>query len=365
MTGLDAIFEDPEAEARAHKARGGTVVGYLGATVPVELIAAAGAFPVRLRGGPDVPTPRADRFMEPVREASLRRIFDRLLAGAYDDFDLIVIPRASEGLLQLYYLAEHVRAAEPGFSLPRLYLLDLLQTPFPYTTRYNRDRLAEFRDVLSGLGTWIDAEAIVEATTRYNAARTLFRCLAPGLSGSTRLKLVSAGQVLAVEAFTALMQEMTPGESVANAPSVALGGSPHESPALYSLLEQRGISIAGEDHDWGGRLYAHDVAIGEDPLGDLAAHYQVHGLGPRQMQPEPPEWLPNGQAIDGTIFYFEENDDTLGWDYPGHRDRLTASGIPSLLLRGGNNGHLADGEIAHLDAFVAELKAPTAGEKIQ
>ncbi|MBF9033304.1 hypothetical protein HKCCE2091_03550 [Rhodobacterales bacterium HKCCE2091] len=361
MTGakarLDAIYADPEDALRCHKAAGGLVVGYLGATVPVELIAAAGALPVRLKGGPQAETPLADRYMEPVREAYLRRIFDRLLAGAYQDLDALVIARASEGLLQFHHLLDHVRSVDLGLPLPRIVFLDILRTPTELSARYNRDRLAEFCDTLGEVGSVLTDAAVRDCIDASNHARAMFRtiCTNPGLDGSTRLKLATAGQVLPVSEFVDLMQQLGEGDRQPGGPRIALTGSPQERPGLYDLLEARGASVIGEDHDWGERLYEADVPSAGDALRDLAEHYQHHAPGPRQMAPRPPEQTLGGTTPDAVIAYYEENDDTLGWDYPMHRDRLAASGIPSLVLRGGSDGALAPGEDTRLDAFLSTL----------
>ena len=74
------------------------------------------------------------------------------------------------------------------------------------------------------------------------------------------------------------------------------------------------------------------------------------------MQLEPPEATGADRPLDAVIFYFEENDDTLGWDYPAHRERLSQAGTQTLMLRGSSDGQLAKGELARLDAFAAALK---------
>ena len=100
--------------ARAFRTAGGRVVGTLSAHVPQELILAAGMFPVLLWPDFSAETPTGDRYMEPFFDGPIRSLFERMLTGAYDFADLVVVPRAHEGLLQLHYFIEEARRWETG-----------------------------------------------------------------------------------------------------------------------------------------------------------------------------------------------------------------------------------------------------------
>lgn len=336
---IDLAFSDPEASARAWKRSGGKVIAFLGATVPVELIAASGAYPLRLKGASG-DTTLADELMEPVRELYLRRIFNRLLAGALDWLDLIVVPRSSEGLLQFYYLVEYARNYRGHTHMPRLVLLDLLQTPFNYTIDYNRARLADLRQELGAVtGTAISDDALSCQIRRYNALRATFRNVIAGQnpSGALRLKLASFGQTEPAGEFETVLAELS--GSTAAKPGgrrIALSGSPHESATLYEILAAHGLEIVTEDHDWGAGIYAHDVTETGDPIAALEERYRLHGISMRQFVRSRPEVDACGRDVqpEAVAFYFEENDDTLGWEYPDERKRLRERGIVTALLRG-------------------------------
>lgn len=335
---LRALFDDPLHDARAHRAAGaGPLVGVIGAGVPVELIEGAGALAVRLKGGAARPTPLADRYMEDSCDPHLRRIMDRMLAGDFALFDLIVVSRATEGQLQLYYLAQHLRAQ--GLALPPLVLFDLLQTPTDRTRRHLRARLIDLAATLAALpGAADPLPALADRIPARNDARARFRaaCASRVRTGLDRLRLAAAGQVVTTDRFRDLIAALPDPGPARAAPRVTLSGSTQDHDALYRQIEGGGLTISAEDHDWGARLYHHDVATGPDPVASLAAHCQAHTPGPRHMSPMPPEFLPESPDArpDGVIFVYDAHDDTLGWDYPGHRNRLDAAGIPVLMLRG-------------------------------
>jgi len=336
---VEAAFADPEAGALAFKKAGGKVVGFLGATVPIELIAAAGAHPLRLKGASGG-TSLADKLMEPVRELYLRRIFDRLLSGSLAWLDLLIVPRSSEGLLQFYYLVEYVRTHHGHEHLPKVVLLDLLQTPFDYTIAYNKARLYELKEAIeASTETEITQQAIATEIARYNAARAQFRDFIEQNrpAGGLRLKLASFGQTQPLADFRNLLSELasTPTQ-FATGRRVALSGSPHETTALYDAFAANGMDIVAEDHDWGAGIYAHDVAESADPIAALEERYRLHGISMRQFVRDKPELDVSGREIgpDAVAFFFEENDDTLGWEYPDERQRLETAGITTALLRG-------------------------------
>jgi len=350
---IDLAYTNPEASALAWKKAGGKVIAYLGATVPVELIAASGAHPVRLKGAAG-DTTLADELMEPVRELYLRRIFNRLLAGALDWLDLIIVPRSSEGLLQFYYLVDYARKFRGHTHMPKVVLLDLLQTPFDYTIAYNKARLAELCGEIEAVtGNEISDDALSQEIARYNALRTRFRSLigTQNPSGTLRLKLASFGQTQPAADFEAILAELSidAGQKSAGR-RIALSGSPHESSDLYELFAASGIDVVAEDHDWGASIYAHDVPETAEPVAALEKRYRLHGISMRQFIRARPELDVCGKDVqpDAVAFYFEENDDTLGWEYPDERKRLADAGIVTALLRGPVNSD-------HCRASVMEL----------
>jgi len=367
------VYADPEIAARFGKSAGRKVVGVLGGTVPVELITAAGAMPMRLRGDPALPTTAADVYMEPVHEGHLRSILERLLAGHFNYLDLIVIPRSSEGLLQFYYLVEHIRATNPSVRIPPFYLFDLLQTPFEYTTRYVRARIEELAQRLAGLtGNAVGADAIREAVARHNRARRLFqkftaRRRGSNIPGVEALKAAIAGQVLDVDAFAHLLEENlnSPAPEDSRLPRLMVKGSPHEHVRFYETVERLGSRVVAEDHDWGERLYDHLIEEDVEPIDALARHYQHHAVSVRQLPQaeQDARFLATTveAKVDGVIFYLEENDDTLGWDYPRQKRLLDEQNVPSLLLTGEPYFGEVEETSKKVSDFLAELRGARNG----
>ena len=106
---LGSFYQNPMSDALAASAAGVPIVGITSNTVPWELIAAAGMYPVVLRSD-DGPTPFADEFLEPeVFQPRIRSIFDQIVSGRWP-LKAVIIPRTSEQEYKLFlYLREIAR----------------------------------------------------------------------------------------------------------------------------------------------------------------------------------------------------------------------------------------------------------------
>ena len=90
---LQTLVDDPLHVARSVAHSGTSVVGFVGDEVPVSLIAAAGALPVRLRSVAGKPTARADEFLESAHAPELRIIVERWLTGELDFLSTVIFSR--------------------------------------------------------------------------------------------------------------------------------------------------------------------------------------------------------------------------------------------------------------------------------
>ena len=108
---LRTQYRDRDAAARAWKAGGGRVVGYLCDNVPEELIVAAGFLPYRLSGDPMEGTEAIERFVKPFAGPFSARnrgvgftdaMLNMLLRGHYAFLDYLIIPHTRKAI-QAYY----------------------------------------------------------------------------------------------------------------------------------------------------------------------------------------------------------------------------------------------------------------------
>ncbi|MFL6633803.1 MAG: 2-hydroxyacyl-CoA dehydratase [Massilia sp.] len=320
--------------ARAAQGQGRRVVAYLGVSVPVELIRAGGAFAFQLAGDPALPTPLSDLYLDDEYDGEIRSLFDLIGGGGCDVADLIVIPRASNGLLYLYYSLLELRRLEPQRRFPELLLYDVLNTPNWATARYVLDRT---RALHARLGGSIDdvRAAIALGNEQRRALHALnARRRAGRLRGSTWWTALRASRVMEPQAWLEAAQALA--DEAAPARRLLLKGYGQDTPALYALAESLGANIVADDHLGGERTVQWLVDETAEPLAALAAHYQsrVPTIRSFPQAVEDAAWLAllDESGAQGVLFHHEEFDDTFGWDTPAQVDRLAALGVPHALL---------------------------------
>lgn len=345
---LHRQYRDRESEARRRHDAGQKVVGYFSNNVPEELVLATGMFPVQLTGDPRDTTEVADAYLDDVFDGSIKSIFNRLFTGHFDFVDLIVVPRTSEAFLQLYYFVEEARRWEPDRRVPELYLFDFLQTPFHLTTEWDRSRMDLLRARLERLaGAPVTDIALRQAIATVNGDRrllqraaSLWRGPAPRLSGVDALAIIGSGWFMDRAEHARLLGAIVAGGSSLpprSGPCLMVKGSPHDNAGFYEVAEESGAAIVASDHFFGDPNFAALVDEEGDPLDALTGYYQLYSPSirsyPQSRQDTRFMALIDEAAVEGVVFYHDEHDDTLGWDYPDQKRRLDARNIPSLFLK--------------------------------
>lgn len=336
-----AALTDREAAARAHKARGGKVVGYLTNTSPTELIVAAGAFPLQLAAGA-IHTPLADRYMEDLFDPIVRAVFEGMLAGRYDFVDAVILPRTSDSVQRLYYYLCEIRRMGEA-KVPEPLLFDLLHTPWYSSAEYNFSRITELKAGLERVtGTPVTDAALTSAIAAANARRVAMRSLV-ALRREGRVTGVQANRVFAAKGAmagpdfdAALAAVLAAPGPVSEAPRVVIAGSPLDTCALHSLVEAAGGLVVGDFHEFGEPMIGPEVEAGPDPLRALMAHYHRDVASSRTFPQSPKPLVDFAKACgaSGVIFNFYAEEEALTWEYPAQRRALEAEGIATLCFEG-------------------------------
>ncbi|WP_395399582.1 2-hydroxyacyl-CoA dehydratase [Pseudoduganella sp. UC29_106] len=358
---LRAACADPYASARAARAAGRKVVGYISHSVPVELIEAAGCFPVMLSGDPTQPTELADRFLDDDFDGATRSLLQQLLAGQCDFLDLLIVPRASNELLHLYYFLLEIARIEPSLPVPRVELFDVLNTPFHSTGVYLQGRITALAATLASLAdapgrpasdgaesaAALDAAALRAAVSSSNATRRRLQTLnalrrqsEPCFSGSDMLLAIRAGGAMDLATHAGLLDALAgaaPEPAVApQGPRLMIKGAAHDNTAFYDLVEAQGAAIVADDHFSGERVFEKMISEDADPVTALAEHYQLNvptiRSYPQARQDQRFEELLEEAKVQGVIILHDEFDDTMGWDWPAQKRILEDRGIPYVML---------------------------------
>jgi len=348
LSQLKANYENRELEAKRQKQAGIKVVGYVSANVPEELILASGMFPVQVSGDPATMPSVGDEYMEYFHDGEVRSLLDRALRGDFAFLDLLIVPRTSEGYLQLFYYLIELKRIQPSLPLPEIHLFDILSTAFWHTGRYNHARIIELRERLDAVAGKITTNAeISEAIRMSNRSRehlirlqNLRHQHPTTISGSDALRTIGASSLIDRKSFQVLAHGMIEGAARAATCSgirLMVKGSPQDNTDFYELVESLGAVIVASDHPHGDGTFEHLVNESCDPIEALTEHYHLHSANVRQYPQSIADTrflsLVNAAKVDGVIFYLDDWDDTLGWDYPDQKKALDSIGVPSLLLK--------------------------------
>ncbi len=342
---LQRHYDDPLLAARTAHAEGAEIVGLTGVTIPVELVLAAGRFPVLITPKTDAPTPTADVYIEPVVSPETRALFEDALAGAFEFLDLLVLSRTDDKLY--YYLKEMVRLGR-GAKAPPLHMFDLMPSRRDAVRIYNRAALDGLIDALERRADRPIADAALsEAIALTNRRRALQRRLleqraAGRVAGSDAMQAIGAGYFMHPAAYVDALRAWL-GDLDAAPPRAAVGprllvatSEPLSYLDLHWRIEAAGGFVAAEDDAWGARAPGGDIADGPpreavfDKYWLDTAHSGVYPADAREA------WVKAQAArddVDAVVFYLPPSDHQFGWDYPRLAAYVAALGKPALLLR--------------------------------
>jgi benzoyl-CoA reductase/2-hydroxyglutaryl-CoA dehydratase subunit BcrC/BadD/HgdB len=339
------FYQNPMSDALAASATGMPLVGVTSNTVPWEMIAAAGMYPVILRSE-DGPSPVADEFMEPdVFQPRIRSIFNQIVSCRWP-LKAVIMPRTSEQEYKLFLYLREIARQYPDKALPPAYLYDLPHSRSEESREYGLKVTFAFKEQLETIsGTSIALDDIAQSITESNAARSAvrsliaLRCETPRISGSLALSLIGPFWSIPRKQYAELAQE-----SAANlrflptlsAPRILVKGVSTDNVTLHSVLESFGAVVVSEDDWWGERSAGKDISTAGDPIAACFAKYYSDSPSPRTFPGTVADsWFEerSRSGIEGVVFYFPDDDYVFGWDYPRQKNFLDSLGIPSLVIR--------------------------------
>jgi benzoyl-CoA reductase/2-hydroxyglutaryl-CoA dehydratase subunit BcrC/BadD/HgdB len=362
MTGLDTLVDgalrDPLGAARAYARGGGRVIGYVGAEIPVELILASYAFPLRLPASLQSSTAAADMYLESSFMPDVRSIAEQYLQGAFDFIDAVILPRSNDSAQRLYYyLSELRRRRRTAGPVPLIY--DLAK--IPRDSSRERSRAATQR-LAAEIG--VDTTALPGAIARRNRRRELFAAATKvrqgpaSVRGSIMDRLFRAADLCGADAFDAALGGWCANpEPCGEARRILLAGSPPPDERLHRAIEAAGGNVVAEAGDHASRAVSLPLIAPDGSYTAIADHYHSLQEGTRAFVDRASSTANLAAAVnaDGVVIWLIEEEDALIWDLPAQMSLLAASGIRTLsMVRRRWDG--ADGALEELQAFTRSLE---------
>jgi benzoyl-CoA reductase subunit C len=351
--------------AKEEQQRGRPVIGTLCSHVPVEILHASGALPLRLWGQAEE-IGRADALLQTYICPPVRHLMALGLSGRYDFLDGLIHTYCCDATCGLFNIWR--RNLKPRFSR-------MVSLPYQATEEAVDYAVAEFRGLADALadftGRPFSGNALARSIGLYEEARGLLRDL-------YRLKQEGAAipyqeiyrqnllfQLLPVERFIPLCREYRRPAAAADSAKqirILLSGSVVADEEILERIEELGGRIVADDTCLGLRPLQGRVAENGDPLRALAAFYlERPPCASRADLPSRRDYLLATIASSGAeavIFIHQKFCDPHLSDHPLLKKTLEERGIPQLQFELEGEGMTAQVQ-TRLEGFFEMLEGRT------
>jgi len=353
LAAADRYYQDYGCRARELKRQEKKIIGYLCAYVPLEIIAAAGFIPFRIKGNVHEPITKADTQMETIACPLVRSCFDMALKGSYDFLDGLVIPHACDSICRTYDVWKY------NLGLPYSHLVDVPHSTDDLSLEFFKAVLGTFRKSLGRFaGKEISDDELARAIQVYNQNRAKVRELyelrktePPLISGTEVSKVLIAAMSIPVEESIELLSSVIDeirarvGVLPPKLTRMMVVGAQVDDVAFINLIENSGASVVADDLCPGAREYGADVEPSQNPIDGIAERYLRKINCARTYRDKTgnyEEYLEKrfghiGRAIkdfkvDGVILYLYKYCDPFGFEVPAMKSYIESKGIPVLYL---------------------------------
>lgn len=354
---VDQLRLDPQHVARAAAARGERVIGYVGNDVPVALVLAANALPVRLRAAADREPTSADRFVEHSFAWPQRSIADQWLTGSLDHLHTVIFSRSDDSGQRLYYyLCELQRRGLGAGPRPLLYDVAGLdrQASFEHTLDSTRLLAGQLGSAPHRLEAGLQRVRQREQLAQAVRAR---RLLPAPLRGSAGWAFEFATGCDWREAFDDAARPWLERSSLLHMPlRVLLAGDPPPDDQLHLAIEACSASVVRELTE----STSASERTQRDALAAIADEFQRRKSPALAMRGNA-RWLVDearDHRADAVLLWLSEQDEALPWEIARQVHSLRDAGIPTLLLAR-QPAHVSAASLTQVMHFLRGLrKAP-------
>ncbi len=364
LKALMAAYDNPHQAVLDHRGERSPVFGHLTEHVPLELLHAAGIWPVRIQSGDA--DGLASGHLQSFSCSFCRAAIHQEVCGDYEYLSGLVSAKTCDTALSLFQLWTYRRPMEFSWLLSLPGNRD--EEAIDYFTRELlalKSALERYRD------QQIRDEALTEAIVLYDGIREMAdRIWEKSRNGTTSLSAkeivasLKGSQVLPPHTGLALLKALVEGDESGRAasdngiPLMLLGGSFHDI-SIIDLIEQGGGRVMADDTLAGGRSLGAPIAPSGDPIRSLASYYLSQATGPYRLEYEVRRdrvlELARGYGLRGCIHVVQKFCDTGLFEIPLLVDDLKAEGIPSLVLEIDDTAYSIGQVRTRIEAFLEML----------
>jgi benzoyl-CoA reductase/2-hydroxyglutaryl-CoA dehydratase subunit BcrC/BadD/HgdB len=277
------------------KASGRPVIGFFCAHAPEELLWAAGALPVRMRGTGSEDTSHADQYLGSFNCSFVRHTLSRVVKGDLAFLDGLLVTNSCDHIRRLFevFTAKELAPFCHYLDVPHLNS----EEAFVRLTGQLRRLQGELE---RHLDVKITQEALADAIQLYNRTRTLLaRASAlrsedpPRAQGSEALTLAVAAASVPRDRFNELLEvhleqleAREPGPAISGPRLLVIGGTLDE-PGYLEVIESLGASVVADQLCWGSKSFTNLADEEIDPIDSIARRMLDHMPCPRMVDQYP------------------------------------------------------------------------------
>ena len=290
---MDANKPENRAKiALEEKAKGRKIIGFVHATVPEEMLYAAGIFPYRLSGTWTEDTAKALYWRPGNYDRFANHVLQAILEGQFDFLDGMVISHHDDDTCRIWDVLEHINFRPFNYFLyfPMKYD-DLAVENFVYGLQRFASAIVDFTRIR------IRDERLRQAIIVYNKWRHLLGKLyelrkrdEPPVSGAECLAITTASFVMPKDMFNEKLEALLPYLETRQTqlkpykPRLIVSSDALDNPAFIELAESVGCLIAMDDLDTGSRYFTRKVETEDKPpIHALAERYLRRPGDPRMF----------------------------------------------------------------------------------
>ena len=349
----EKYYRDYGCRAKELKGEGKRSIGYLSPLGPLEIIAAAGFIPVRMKGSVYESVTKADTQMETIVCPFVRNVFDSALRGRYEYLDGMVIPHTCDSISRTYDIWTN------NLQLPYSHFLNVPHVADDPSLKFFKEVLGTFMKSLERFtGKKITDEDLAQAVKAYNQNREAMRKLyelrrphPPLISGVEMMKVLVAAMSLPVVESTELIygviDEVKKRESTLAEKSsrMMIIGDQIDDIALIEIIEKAGARMVMEDTSIGSKIYWPDVEVTQNPIDGIAERYLRKIKIPTTYRDTGETYQDKLEErfgyirpfikdfrVDGAILFIYKYCDPYGFEVPAIKNYIESLGTPVLYL---------------------------------
>jgi bcr-type benzoyl-CoA reductase subunit C len=350
MDSLEAIktaVNDPITYVRKLKEQSDKkVVGYMCSYAPEEIIFAAGAHPLRLFSS-NRNIFLADGHLQAYCCSLVRGILEDVLSGDLGFLDGMIFPHTCDSVQRLSDIWR--------LNVPEGFHLDVV-LPVKLDTASAREYMINvlnlFRnDLEKALKVKITDDDLRKSIALYNEIRSSLTRIYELKSRNPQLikgkdvyALLRSSMIMERSSYAQLLQSLVEELEKSAIQTIKtkklrlfLSGGLCSHPDIYSVIEDAGGDVVGDDLCTGFRYFAGMINTNDDPINAIADRYlqrincPAKHIGNKSRAENLIKSAKENNA-DGVIFMLLKFCDPHAFDYPYLKDALDKAKIPNLLL---------------------------------